>query len=116
MWSEIAEIVELLALRTLAAKVAVFLSQCDPIPTGVEGAAHFARPFWLVATIIIGPFCWWLYAPLFRRHPSDLREDTRGCPPSLLDLLLEQTPQFRMRAAGKAAEAAARQPGESGQR
>ena len=75
----------------------------------VEGAALFDPPFWLVAAIVIGPFCWWLYAPLFRRHPSDLREDDRGHPPSLLDMLIEQTPQFRMRAAEKAAEAEARQ-------
>ena len=80
----------------------------------VEGAARFDPPFWLVAMLIIGPFCWWLYAPLFRRRPSDLRDDDRGCPPSLLDLLLEQTPQFRMRAAEKAAEAAARQRSEAG--
>ncbi|MEK9662252.1 MAG: hypothetical protein VW644_11050 [Alphaproteobacteria bacterium] len=74
----------------------------------VHGAGYVAAPLWLVAIAIIGPFCWWLYAPLFRRRPTDLREDDRGCPPSLLDLLLEQTPEFRMRAAEKAAEFATR--------
>ena len=56
----------------------------------VEGAARFDPPFWLVATMIIGPFMYWLYAPMFRRRPSDLREDDRGCAPTLLDLLLDR--------------------------
>ena len=57
----------------------------------VEGAARFDPPFWLVATIVIGPFMAWLYWPLFRRRPSDLcdRPDA-GCAPSLLDLLLDR--------------------------
>jgi hypothetical protein len=57
----------------------------------VEAAARFDPPFWLVAVIVIGPFMAWLYWPLFRRRPSDLRDrpDT-GCAPTLLDLLLDR--------------------------
>jgi len=80
----------------------------------VEGAARFDAPLWLVSIAMIGPFVWWLYAPMFRRRPSDLREDSRGRPPSLLDLLLEQPPRTairaRVRARVRALEAADRQP------
>jgi hypothetical protein len=74
----------------------------------VEGAKIFDPPFWLGALVMLGPFLVWLYAPLFRRGCVKLRDDDRGVPPSLLDMLLEQTPQFRVRAAEKAAEAEAR--------
>ena len=68
----------------------------------VHGARWTDAPLWLVSIVIIGPFVWWLYAPLFRRRPVDLREDERGCPPSLLDLLLEQTPHHRQPATRRA--------------
>jgi hypothetical protein len=67
----------------------------------VNGAARFDAPLWLVSIIIIGPFVWWLYAPMFRRRPADLREDERGVPPSLLDLLLERSPRSRAPATRK---------------
>jgi hypothetical protein len=56
----------------------------------INGAARFDAPFWLVATIIIAPYVCWLYAPLFRARPVDLRERPDGRPPSLLDLLLDR--------------------------
>jgi hypothetical protein len=74
----------------------------------VEGAKIFDPPFWLGAIVMLGPFFVWLYAPLFWRGSVQLRDDDRGVAPSLLDMLLEQTPQFRLRAAEKAAEAEAR--------
>lgn len=74
----------------------------------VSGAARFDAPFWLVAAVMLGPVAIWLYAPMFSGRTSQLKDDENGCPPSLLDLLLEQTPTARLPAAERERLAAER--------